>query len=100
MSSSKVIGSSAFLNHINAPANKMDAVSGGRVELLVWLEQQGRAVSMREIINASSESVSTVVHAIDMFKNDGLVKIVNQPRDDESMDLTPAGKQVAKYSQT
>lgn len=63
---SKVLGPSAFLNEFG--------VKNERVKILYWLDRHGGAMTLEDVIDASTEPAMVVMHKVAGFVNDGLVR--------------------------
>ena len=62
----KVVGPSAFLNEFG--------VRNERVKILYWLARHGGAMTLADLIDASREPETVVIHKLAGFVNDGFVR--------------------------
>ena len=100
---SKVIGPSAFLNEFG--------VKNERVRILHWLDRHGGAMPLSDVLDASTEPETLVMHKVAGFVNDGFVQceadldiehlsdVCKTVRDKPwQVELTDQGRALLKYA--
>lgn len=97
----KVAGPSAFLNEFG--------VRNERLKILHWLDRHGGVMTLADVINASAEPRTVVMHKVAGFVNDGFIRcdldlddltedaqiFAGQP---SRVELTDQGRVVLKYA--
>ena len=99
----KVAGPSAFLNEFG--------VRNERLKILHWLDRHGGVMTLADVINASAEPRTVVMHKVAGFVNDGFIRCdVDLDLDDLTEDaqifagqpsrveLTDQGRVLLKYA--